>query len=103
MELEERLRKVNQKISQCKQVIALKPEALREELKKLQSTEDHTGRRFVTVGAEKVVGSAKLERLLRMEEIYDQLVLLRNRDPVPALQKLLDRKLKLMQTMHKFF
>lgn len=100
-ETAERLRKINQKISQCKQVIGLKPETLKEELMRLRDTEDKAGKRFVTVGAEKVVGSAKLERLLRMEEIYDKLMLLKNRDPVPVLQKLLGRKLKLMQGVVK--
>lgn len=98
-EVLERLRTLNQQINIYKQHVLENPRDLRQQIPLLEKKMQSMTPCYVAVNNKKIAATEDLEAMLELEEIYDKIYLMRNKDPVRELRKLLSQKNELMKRL----
>lgn len=98
-EVLERLRHLNQQISIYKQHVSEDPKELHKRVPLLEKKMQSLMPCYVAVNSKKIAATENLEALLELEETYEKIYLLANKDPVRELTKLLQKKYELMKTL----
>lgn len=94
------LQQVNKDIVRYKGLLKEDKAALMQQLRVAsEDTENQREACFVQLNGRRVLGTRRLERLLQLESVYDKLVLLGDKDPCRELERCLERKIRLLQTI----